>query len=28
MNTINIFNLVHGELKKSSSYFLDFPPSA
>ena len=28
MDTINIFNLIHGELKKSSSYFLDFSPKA
>jgi hypothetical protein len=28
MDTINIFNLVHGELMKSSSHFLDFPPNA
>jgi len=28
MDTINIFNLVHGELKKGSFYFLDFPPKS
>jgi len=26
MDTINILNLVHGELKRSSSHFLDFLP--
>jgi len=26
MDTINIFNLVHGELKRSCSHFLDFSP--
>jgi len=26
MDTINIFNLFHGELKKRSCYFLDFSP--
>jgi hypothetical protein len=28
MDTINIFNLVHGELKKRSFYFSDFPPKS